>query len=67
MAEGIRRRLDSLDAASGPLGMNIPGWDLHELKGKRKGTWSIKVTANFRLTFKFEHGDAYAVDLEDYH
>ena len=67
MTERIRRRLDQLDAASGSAGMNVPGWDLHELKGNRRGTWSIKVTANFRITFKFENGDAYEVDLEDYH
>ena len=67
MAERIRRRLDQLDAASGPAGMNIPGWDLHELRGHRKGTWSIKVTANFRITFRFKNGDAYEVDLEDHH
>ena len=67
MGERIRRQLDQLDAASGPGGMKVPGWELHELKGNRKGTWSIRVTANFRITFRFKNGDAYEVDLEDYH
>ncbi len=67
MTTRIRRRLDLLDAASGPAGMNVPGWDLHELKVDRKGTWSIKVTGNFRMTFEFKDCDAYGVDLEDYH
>ncbi|MGI2904195.1 type II toxin-antitoxin system RelE/ParE family toxin [Tolypothrix sp. VBCCA 56010] len=47
--------------------IRLPGYDLHELKGDRKGTWSIKVSANWRITFKFEDGDAYDVNLEDYH
>ena len=67
MGERIRRQLDQLDAASGPDGMKVPGWELHELKGNRKGTWSIEVTANFRITFRFKNGDAYEVDMEDYH
>jgi proteic killer suppression protein len=40
---------------------------MHELQGDRKGTWSISVTGNLRLTFRFEDGDAVDVDLEDYH
>jgi proteic killer suppression protein len=47
--------------------IKLPGYDLHELKGDRKGTWSIKVSGNWRITFKFEDGDAYDVNLEDYH
>jgi proteic killer suppression protein len=47
--------------------MDLPGLNLHELKGKRKGTWSLKVTGNWRVTFKFEKGDALNVNYEDYH
>ena len=39
----------------------------HPLSGNRKGTYSITVRANWRLTFEFEDGDAYILDLEDYH
>lgn len=60
-------QLDTLDAARDVRDMNLPGFDLHELKGKRKGTWSVKVRANWRLTFRFENGDASDVSLEDYH
>lgn len=61
-AKRLRIRLDALDAASNVSEMDVPGWDLHELKGDRKGTWSVKVTANYRLTFRFTAGEALDVD-----
>jgi|GEM_PF-763695 Plasmid maintenance system killer protein len=42
-------------------------YDLHELKGDRQGTWSIKVSGNWRITFSFGDGEVYDVNLEDYH
>ena len=63
----INRRLDSIDAATHVGDLNLPGYDLHELKGKRKGTWSITVTGNYRITFSFKNGNAFDVDIEDYH
>lgn len=45
----------------------MPGWRLHPLKGKLAGYWSLTVTGNWRLTFKFQDGDAYDLDLLDYH
>jgi len=47
--------------------MNLPGWNLHSLKGQRKGEYAIRVTGNYRLTFRFENGEANDVNLEDYH
>jgi proteic killer suppression protein len=47
--------------------MALPGLNLHELKGKRKGTWSVQVTGNWRVTFKLRKGDVFDVDYEDYH
>lgn len=47
--------------------MNIPGWDLHPLKGSLKGHWSVKVNGNWRLTFMFDDGDAVLVNYQDYH
>lgn len=47
--------------------MNLPGLFLHPLSGDRKGTWSVRVSGNWRVTFVFETGDAYVVDYEDYH
>ena len=47
--------------------MDLPGLNLHELKGKRKGTWSLKVSGNWRVTFRLVKGDALDVNYEDYH
>ncbi|MHC5831443.1 MAG: type II toxin-antitoxin system RelE/ParE family toxin, partial [Nostoc sp.] len=63
----IRIRLEVIDSALIVEDIRLPGYDLHELKGDRKGTWSIKVSGNWRITFTFENGDAYDVNLEDYH
>lgn len=63
----ITRILDRLDAAMLIDDMNIPSWDLHELKGDRKGVWSVAVRKNWKITFRFENGDAYDVNFEDYH
>jgi proteic killer suppression protein len=63
----INRILDRLDAAMVVTDMNIPGWDFHELKGNRKGVWSVAVRRNWKVTFQFIMSDAYDVHLEDYH
>ena len=63
----INRILDRLDAAIVIKDMDIPGWNLHELKGNRKGVWSVTVRANWRITFRFENAEADEVNLEDYH
>ena len=63
----LRRQLARLDAAAMPQDMNIPGWDLHPLKGDLKGHWSVKVNGNWRLTFMFGDGDAVLVNYQDYH
>lgn len=61
------RQLDLLNRATSAADMNLPGFRLHELKGERKGTWSVTVSGNWRLTFTFSGDDAFDVDLEDYH
>jgi len=66
-APKLARQLDRLDAAARPEDMGMPGWGLHPLKGDRRGVWSVKVSGNWRLTFRFDGGDAYDVNLEDYH
>lgn len=63
----IRRILDRLDAATKPEDMNLPGYRFHGLKGDRKGTFAVAVSGNWRITFRFESGDAVDVNLEDYH
>jgi proteic killer suppression protein len=45
----------------------LPGLALHELRGGRKGTWAVKVSGNWRVTFSMVGKDADYVDYEDYH
>lgn len=59
--------LDLLDAAEKVEDMSFPGSGFHPLKGGRKEEWSVKVSENWRITFKFSEGNAYDVDYEDYH
>ena len=47
--------------------MGLPGLYLHELKGRPSGRWSVRVSENWRITFKFEGADVIEVDYEDYH
>jgi proteic killer suppression protein len=47
--------------------VNFPGSDLHQLKGKMKGYWAVRVSGNWRLVFRFEGGHAREVDYGDYH
>ena len=64
----LRRILTALDAATAVEEMRaIPGWRLHSLAGDLKGFWSISVTGNWRLIFRFNAGDALDLDLVDYH
>ena len=59
--------LDRLDAANEIKDMNYPGSGLHLLLPKKKGRWAIKISGNWRLTFEFKDGDAFNLDVEDYH
>ncbi len=59
--------LSVLDAADSIEEADIPGYRLHLLSGERQGYWSVKVTGNWRITFRFEDGRAEDVNLEDYH
>jgi len=66
-AERLRLILAQLNAAAKPEDMALPGLVLHPLKGSRKGTWSVRVSGNWRITFAFAGADADGVDYEDYH
>lgn len=59
--------LAALDTAKTIKDMNIPGFKLHRLKGSLENIWSISVSGNWRLTFKFENGNIYLLNYEDYH
>jgi len=66
-AKRIRLILARLSAANSPQDMNLPGLMLHELAGQRQGTWAVRVSGNWRITFTFDGVDARDVNLEDYH
>ena len=63
----INRILARLDEAVNVNNMALPGFALHPLKGKLKGLWAVSVSGNWRVVFRFEKGNAYDVDLIDYH
>lgn len=66
-AKKIRLELTALDTATKIKDMAIPGFQLHPLKGDRRDEWSISVSGNWRITFKFRDGHAYELNYEDYH
>jgi len=66
-AAKLFRILDRLDASVNPQDMNLPGYKLHELKGKQSGVWAVWISGNWRETFQFEGNDAINVDYIDYH
>lgn len=63
----IKRILARLNEATAVSNMALPGFGLHPLKGKLKGVWAVSVSGNWRIVFRFEKGNAYDVDLIDYH
>lgn len=63
----LRLILALLNEADAVDDVNAPGLRLHPLKGDMKGHWSVIVQANWRITFRFIHGDAHVVDYMDYH
>jgi len=65
--EKVENILFVLSRARKPEDMNLPGFRLHRLKGNLKDFWSVTVRANWRVIFRFKEGDAYNVDLIDYH
>ena len=65
--ERIALALSDLDDATVPQDLPMPGYRLHALKGDMKGYWSILVSANWRIVFRFDNGGALDVDLVDYH
>ena len=70
LADKLRKLLFALETAENldQLGL-FPGWKLHPLKGDLKGFWSLTVTGNWRLIFRYdeEANTAADVDLIDYH
>ncbi len=63
----IERILARLEEASEVGNMDLPGFRLHPLKGDLAGFWSVTVSGNWRIVFRFEGGNASDIDLLDYH
>ena len=69
-ADQVRRIagvLGHLDRAQRPSDLDLPGYRLHPLKGDLKGMWSVMISGAWRIVFRFVDGDAFDVDLVDYH
>ncbi len=66
-AKRLRLQLAALDTALTIEDMRVPGYRLHQLKGRSRKRWSIWVSGNWRLTFEFDGSDVYVLDYEDYH
>lgn len=60
-------QLAAIDTATCIDDIDLPGYRLHPLKGEREGIWSVTVSGNWRITFKFNNGDAFILNYEDYH
>lgn len=68
-ADKLRKMLAFLDDMQDEEELrSLPAWKAHMLTGDRKGTWSLSVTGNRRLTFRIDQeGEICDVNLEDYH
>jgi toxin HigB-1 len=69
-ADKLRKMLAFLDDMEDPEELrSLPAWKVHTLTGDRRGTWSLSVTRNRRLTFRIDakEREIYDVNLEDYH
>jgi proteic killer suppression protein len=66
----LRKMLAFLDAMDDEEELCLlPNWKAHKLTGDRKGTWSLSVTSNLRMTFRIDPAEReiYVLNLEDYH
>ena len=66
-AERLRLQLTMLNIAKGATDLDVPGWNLHRLRGERQEFWSLKVSGNWRLIFRFQGTNVELVDYIDYH
>ena len=66
-AKRLQLILGRLNASTSPGDMDLPGLYLHQLTGDRREIWSVRVSGNWRVTFRFNGVHAEIVDYEDYH
>ncbi|MGA9724535.1 MAG: type II toxin-antitoxin system RelE/ParE family toxin [Candidatus Binatus sp.] len=60
------RRLDALEQAATLRDLNVPGFDFHPLRGKPQ-RYALHINGPWCITFEWRDGDAWQVDLEQYH
>lgn len=66
-AHRLKLILGRLNASTAAEDMNLPGLYLHQLSGDRSDIWSVRVSGNWRVTFRFNGEHAEIVNYEDYH
>jgi len=66
-ATKLSRALFLLDSATTPADMNLPSFRLHALKGDLAGFWSISISGNWRVIFRFTGAGVELLDYLDYH
>ena len=67
LLDRIELLLSVIDTAICVEEIDLPSMRLHRLTGDRKGQWSVTVRSNWRITFRFENGQAEELDFVDYH
>ena len=68
LVQRVKHILSLLDVAQSPTSIDTrPGFRLHQLKGDLQGQWSMRVSGNWRIVFRFVDGEVVDVDLLDYH
>lgn len=68
LREGAEAKLLSVDAATNEEELKVPPSNrAHKLVGKRDGQWSVSINKPYRVCFDFVDGDAYDVEITDYH
>ena len=65
--QSARIRLALLEAATSLQDLRLPGLRLETLAGDRKGQYSIRINDQYRICFEWRDGDAYGVEIVDYH
>ena len=61
-------KLNAIDASTRLEDLHLPPSNrLEALRGERRGQWSIRINDQWRVCFRFENGDAYDVEIVDYH
>ena len=66
-AQKLRDILAVLDRSQRSQDVDLPGFQLHSLRGKMKGHYAVTVSGNWRVTFRFKEGEVVDVDYLDYH